>query len=142
MNILISACLFGVSCRYNGTGKLIPELEQLKKKYNLIPVCPEQLGGLPTPRKACEQKGDYVITKDGDDCTEAFCKGAEEVLRLAKLLDCEYAILKERSPSCGHGKVYDGTFTSTLIDGSGVTAALLSKNGIKVIGESAITSLL
>ncbi len=140
MNILISACLLGVNCRYNATGKAVPELEELMKKHTLIPVCPEQLGGLSTPRSPAEIKGDFVFGKDGIDVTEEFLKGAKETLKIAKLYNCKYAILKERSPSCGNKKIYDGTFSKTIIDGDGVTAKLLKQNGITVFGESEIHS--
>lgn len=142
MNILVSACLMGVYCRYDGKTKQIEALEQLMKKHTLIPVCPEIMGGLPTPRAAVETKGDLAINKDGVDVTEQFERGAKEVLRLAKLYHCELAILKERSPSCGSGKIYDGSFSGTLIDGNGITAGLLLQNGIKVIGETKLHTLL
>lgn len=139
-NILVSACLLGVQCRYDGGGNMNQHLEQAVKegKVNLIPVCPEIIGGLRTPRTPCERKNDKIMAKDGADCTEAFEKGAREVLRLAKLYGCHYAILKERSPSCGYGKIYDGTFTGTLVEGNGRTAELLAENGIEIIGESAL----
>ncbi len=142
MNILISGCLLGVNCRYDGKGILIDDFEQLSNKYNLIPVCPEQLGGLATPRTPAEIINQQVITKDGIDVTEQYKKGAYEVLRLAKLYHCTIAILKERSPSCGSNSRYDGTFTGKLINGDGITAALLKENGITVYGESEITKLL
>lgn len=142
MNILVSACLLGVNCRYNDSGYLISEMSQLKDKYHLIPVCPEVYGGLPTPREPAEQRNDMVLTKSGADVTSAFKKGAKEVLKLAKFYDCKLAILKERSPSCGYGQVYDGTFSGSLIDGNGVLADLLHKNGIQIIGESNIEKLL
>ena len=141
-NLIISACLIGCRTRYDGKTSELPELEELKKKYHLIPVCPEQLGGLSTPRDPSEKRGDKVVTVNGADVTEAFKKGAEEVLRLAKMFECDTALLKERSPSCGFGKVYDGTFSGTLIDGSGVTARLLAANGIRVLGESCAGELL
>ncbi len=141
-NLIISACLIGCNTRYNGQSTKIPELEELKKKYHLIPVCPEQLGGLATPRDPAEQQSGRVMTVNGGDVTAQFKKGAEEVLRLAKLFDCDTAILKERSPSCGFGKIYDGTFSGTLTDGNGIAAALLSDNGIRVIGESRICELI
>lgn len=142
MNILISACLLGVNCRYDGTSKTIPELEDLMSKHTLIPVCPEQLGGLSTPRSPAEVKGDLVISKDGVDVTEEFIKGAEETLKIAKIYNCIYAILKERSPSCGSDKIYNGTFSKTIIDGDGIAAKLLKENGIRVIGESEISSII
>lgn len=142
LNILISGCLLGINCRYDGKGKLIDAFEQLSKKYNLIPVCPEQLGGLATPRTPAEIINQHVITKDGIDVTKEYTKGANEVLRLAKLYHCTIAILKERSPSCGSNSRYDGTFSGTLIKGDGITAALLKQNGITVYGESEIEKLL
>ena len=137
LNILISACLMGINCRYNGKSEKINELEELKNKYNLIPVCPEIYGGLKTPRNPSE-----IVNNSGEDVTKEYKKGAEEILRFAKFYDCKYAILKERSPSCGYGKIYDGTFSKALIQGNGITADLLSKNGIKIIGESNIKTLL
>lgn len=138
MNILVSACLLGVNCRYNGEGKLHESILKLMDQHTLIPICPETLGGLSTPRLPSEKIGDKVITKDSTDVTEQFQKGAREVLKLAKLYQCKYAILKEKSPSCGAGKIYDGTFTGVLIEGNGVTTELLEKNGIQVIGETQI----
>lgn len=142
MNILISACLMGINCRYNGKSEIIKELEELKDKYNLIPVCPEIYGGLKTPRNPAERVNNKVLTYNGEDVTANYEKGAEEILKLAKFYDCEYAILKERSPSCGFGRIYDGTFSKTTTDGNGVAADLLVKNGIKIIGESEIQELL
>ncbi|MBO7354786.1 MAG: DUF523 domain-containing protein [Lachnospiraceae bacterium] len=141
-NLIISACLIGCRTRYNGETSEIPELEELKKKYCLIPVCPEQLGGLATPRDPAEIRDGRVVSAKGRDVTAEFEKGAEEVLRLARLFDCDTAVLKERSPSCGYGRVYDGTFSGTLTDGSGLTAALLSGNGIRILGESRVGELL
>lgn len=142
MNILISACLLGIDCRYDGTGKRIPELEQLNKKHHLIPICPEIYGGLPTPREPAERVGNRILTKSGNDVTSNYQKGAGEVLKLAKLFDCKYAILKERSPSCGFGEIYDGTFTSHLIKGDGVLASLLTQSGITILGEKDIMFIL
>ena len=142
MNILISACLLGVNCRYNATGKMIPELEELISKHLLIPICPEQLGGLSTPRSPAEIRGESVINKDSVDLTAEFIRGAEETLKLAKIYNCKFAILKERSPSCGSGKIYDGTFSKTIVDGDGFTAKLLKENGIKIIGETEIKNFL
>jgi len=142
MNILISACLLGVNCRYDGNGKLIEEAEKLKEKYHLIPVCPEIYGGMSTPREPSERKGERIYSKSGTDVTDYFERGAEEVLELAKFYDCKYAVLKERSPSCGYRRIYDGTFTGATIEGNGVAADLLAKNGIQVLGESEIHKLL
>ncbi len=140
--ILVSACLLGVSCRYDGKSTPYqPLLEQLHALH-LIPVCPEILGGLSTPRTPCERIGCKVISQTGCDATAAYQKGAEETLRLARLFGCKAALLKERSPSCGCGRIYDGSFSKTLIDGDGVTAQLLKENGITVIGESSLEKIL
>lgn len=132
---LCSACLLGASCRYDGKSKKSKKVIALARKEILIPVCPEQLGGLPTPREPAEQKGKEVFTKSGKRVTKAFRKGAEEVLKLAKQLGVKEAILKQRSPSCGNGRIYDGTFSGTIIKGNGVTAELLKRKGLKVISE-------
>ena len=142
MRILISACLLGVTCRYDGAGKTHPDALALADRHELIPVCPEQLGGLPTPRTPSERRGRRVVTRDGADVTEQYRRGAEETLRLCLALGCEAAVLKERSPSCGKGRIYDGTFTGTLTDGWGVTAELLRRSGIPVYGESELEALL
>ncbi|MBU2595789.1 DUF523 domain-containing protein [Patescibacteria group bacterium] len=132
---IISACLLGIKCRYDGKGKLNKKVIELSKKEILIPVCPEQLGGLSTPREPAEQKGKKVITKSRKDVTKNFKKGAREVLKLAKLFKIKEAILKQRSPSCGCGEIYDGSFSDKTIKGDGVTAALLKKNRVKVVAE-------
>jgi uncharacterized protein YbbK (DUF523 family) len=111
---------------------------KLVSEGKAIPVCPEQLGGLPTPRACAEQKGNRVFAKDGRDVTEEFVKGAKEGLKVAKLCNCKEAILKSKSPSCGCGKVYDGTFTGDLVDGDGIFAKLLKQNGIGVRTEKDI----
>lgn len=126
----------GLCCRYDRTGKLKESIESLMGEHELIPVCPEIFGGLPTPRTPAERSGNRVITKDGQDVTDAYRQGAMETLKLARLYGCSRAVLKERSPSCGSGQIYDGTFTGKLISGDGVTAELLKKNGITVTGES------
>ena len=141
MKILISACLLGACCRYDGASKAHPLAAALAERHTLVPVCPEQLGGLPTPRPPAERRGDRVLTQRGD-VTEQYLRGAEETLKLCKLLGCEAAVLKERSPSCGRGQVYDGTFSGTLTAGDGVTAELLAAHGIPVYGESQIEKLL
>lgn len=141
MNILISGCLLGLKCRYDSKEKKLPEIKKLIELYNLIPVCPEQLGGLPTPRMPAERVKDRVITQVGVDVTKEYQIGAEEALKIAKLYNCKKAILKEKSPSCGCGKIYDGTFSRNLIVGNGVAAELLLKNGIEVFGESEIDKL-
>ena len=135
MNLLVSACLLGCACRYDGKSKPHPEVLALRDRFHLIPVCPEQLGGLPTPRPASECRGDAVVNCSGADVTAQYRRGAAEALRLAQLFQCPCALLKERSPSCGCGTVYDGTFSGRLIPGDGITAALLKRNGIAVFGE-------
>ena len=142
MKILISACLLGIPCRYDGASKAQPWAEELAGHHELVPVCPEQLGGLPTPRDPSERREGRVVMNTGADVTEQYRRGAEAALRLCRMLGCEAAILKERSPSCGHGTIYDGTFTGTLTDGDGVTAELLLRNGIPVYGESQAAELL
>ncbi len=140
MQILVSACLLGVNCRYNGVPKGDATVKELlnREDITLIPVCPEQLGGLSTPRTPSERRGETVVSSEGEDRTVAFYRGAEETLRIAKLYGCEAALLKERSPSCGNKEVYDGDFSGTLVPGEGVTVELLRKNGVKVFGESEI----
>jgi uncharacterized protein YbbK (DUF523 family) len=132
---LCSACLLGVKCRYNGQDARNKKVMALLKKEILIPVCPEQLGGLPTPREPAEIKGGKVITKSGKDVTDNFKRGAKEVLKIAKMFGIKEAVLKQGSPSCGCGRIYDGTFSGKTIKGDGVTTALLKRNGIRVITE-------
>ncbi|HHX59517.1 MAG TPA: DUF523 domain-containing protein [Epulopiscium sp.] len=141
MNILVSACMLGVSCRYDGTGMLQEVLKNKMGRYNFIPICPEQLGGMETPRQASERVGAKIISKVGEDVTHNFARGASETLKIAKLYGCDYAILKERSPSCGYGEIYDGTFSGGLTTGNGVTAELLENHKITVIGESKIEEM-
>lgn len=141
MRILVSACLLGISCRYDGKSKPHPAVLALQGQHQLIPVCGEIFGGLPTPRTPAERVGDRVLTEDGRDVTQEYHRGAEEVLALARRLDCKVALLKERSPSCGTGEIYDGSFTRTLTTGDGVTAELLRASGIAVFGESRLADL-
>ena len=136
MTILVSACLLGCPCRYDGTAKADPRVLALMERHTLIPVCPEQLGGLPTPRLPSERREGGVFDCGGKDVTAQYRQGAEEVLRLARLYGCTHAVLKERSPSCGSGQIYDGSFSHVLVPGSGVAAELLAQNGITVLGES------
>ena len=142
MKILISACLLGIPCRYDGASKPQPWAAALAQRHELVPVCPEQLGGLPTPREPSERRKGHVVMRTGADVTEQYRRGAEAALALCRLLGCEAAILKERSPSCGHGKIYDGTFSGTLTKRDGVTAELLLRSGIRVYGESRAEELL
>lgn len=144
MKLLVSACLLGVNCRYNAEPKALPDdlLSRLLERHTVVPVCPEQLGGLTTPREPSERQGARVVMRSGRDVTAAYARGAQEALRLARQFGCTAAVLKERSPSCGHGEIYDGTFTGTRTSGDGVTAALLLENGIAVYSESEIDQLL
>ncbi len=136
--VLVSACLLGAGCRYDGKEKGDPGVLKLleRKDIALIPVCPEQLGGMSTPREPAERKDGGVWNRKGEEVTAYYEKGAKEALKLARLYRCRKAVLKERSPSCGCGGIYDGTFTRTLTQGHGVTAELLREHGIQVVGES------
>lgn len=135
-NILISSCLLGKNCKYNGGNNYNVDVMKLSEKYNLIEICPEVMGGLSIPRIPCEIIENKVINKEGIDCTEQYSIGAKISLEIAKKNNCKYAILKENSPSCGFGTIYDGTFTSTKKKGNGITANLLYKNGIVVLNEN------
>lgn len=138
--LLISACLAGVNCKYNGGNNYNEEILKLVKDGKAILVCPEQLGGLQTPRMPSEiryiDKKRHVISSDGHDVTKEYERGSKETLQLAKNLNVKQAILKSKSPSCGCGKIYDGTFSNKLIDGNGITTDLLLKNGIMVMTEN------
>lgn len=134
-NILVSACLLGIQCRYKGDGCPCEGIIALSQKHTLIPVCPEQLGGLATPRPPAERVGDRVMNREGVDVTGAYTLGAEHAVRIAKLNNVRVAIMKAKSPSCGSGKVYDGTFSGRLVPGDGVCAEMLKAAGIKVYNE-------
>lgn len=138
--ILISACLLGFDCKYDGGNNRMEDaaIAALRKRFELVPVCPECCGGLPTPRTPAERLGDKVVSKTGADVTEQFEKGALAALRLAQSFSVKKAVLKANSPSCGSGTIYDGSFTGTLVPGDGVTAELLKKHGIKVTNENAL----
>ena len=136
--ILVSACLLGLPCRYDGKSKPCDAVIALNEKYELVPFCPEIYGGLETPRTPSERVGGRVIMKDGRDVTENYMRGAHSALELCKTHGIKRAILKERSPSCGSGEIYDGSFTGTLQKGNGVTADLLLESGIVVVGEAKI----
>lgn len=150
--ILISSCLAGLATRYDGKDNYREELAELLRQGQAVLVCPEQLGGLPTPRPPAEIVGGNgddvldgrakVMTSGGQDVTEAFIKGAEQALLAARAVRADYAILKESSPSCGGMKIYDGTFSRTKQPGFGVTAALLRRNGIAVYSEENASELL
>jgi len=133
--ILVSACLAGFPCRWDGEKKADDRVTDLVREGRAVPVCPEQLGGLTTPREPSEIKGDAVVAKSGLDVTEEFTRGAEIVLDIAETYGCSEAILKARSPSCGSCEIYDGSFTGKIIKGDGITAALLKSRGIRVKTE-------
>ena len=133
--ILVSRCLAGFCCRYDGGNNLVPEIKRLADLGLAVTACPEQLGRLPTPRVPSERNGDRVVNREGTDVTAEFTAGAEAALRIAREHGCTYAILKSRSPSCGKGCIYDGRFTGELVAGNGVTTDLLLQNGIPVMTE-------
>ena len=137
-SLLVRACLLGVPCRYDGNAKPNPAVLAMEKRYTLVPVCPESLGGLMIPRPPAELVGEKVINAEGMDVTNAFQKGAEAVLQLALSSGCETAIFKSKSPSCGKGQIYDGSFSGKLIPGDGVAAMLLMEHGIRVLTEHEI----
>jgi len=137
--ILVSACLLGEPCRYDGASHPCSAVIELSKRRELVPVCPEQLGGLPTPRVPSEIQPDgRVADATGVDRTAAFEAGAHEALRIAREHACVQAILKEKSPSCGVRLVYDGSFTGALVPGRGKTAALLAASDIEVLSDEAL----
>ena len=139
---MVSACLLGTPCRYDGASRPCGELARLEVLgHRLIPVCPEVMGGLPTPRDPAERQGDKVISCAGKDVTKAYTKGAETALYFAKLNHVDFAVMKAKSPSCGKGLIYDGTFTGNKIPGNGVTVELLNANGIPVFTEDELDQL-
>ncbi len=142
MKLLVSACLLGEPCRYDGKSKPCEAVQALANRHELIPVCPEVLGGLSTPRPPSEIMADGSVKNNlGKDVTAQYRKGAEAALRIAKTNGCTVAILKERSPSCGTGQIYDGSFTGRLCEGDGICAALLKQNGLRVLGESRLDEM-
>ena len=141
-NLIISACLLGIGCRYDGRRVEKIDISMLSERYNLIPICPEIYGGLPTPRVPSERVGNRVVMKDGRDVTDAFIRGAEEAYRSATVNSATKALLKAKSPSCGKGEIYDGSFTGSLTEGNGVAAEYLMERGITVYTEDEIEKLL
>ena len=131
--ILVSACLLGIYCRYDGRCETDARVLDLAREHVLIPVCPEQLGGLPTPRAAVELLDGRAVTRDGADLSEAFARGVEQVLRVASLTGAGSAVLQPRSPSCGRGIIYDGTFSGTRVEGNGALAQALSERGFVLL---------
>ena len=142
MIIAVSACLLGTPCRYDGAARPNAAVQALRERHEIVPVCPECAGGLPTPRVPSEivRSGDglRVCAADGADNTEAFLAGARRELARAQEVGCTLAVLKSKSPSCGSGRIYDGTFSGVLADGWGITAALFRDAGIRVIDETQI----
>jgi len=141
-NILVSACLLGENCRYDGKNCYNDYIHKLEEKYNIIPACAEMLGGLPCPRLPSENKDGKIINTANEDVSNEFILGAKKVLEIYKNNNCIFAVLKSKSPSCGYGKIYDGTFSGNLIDGNGVTAQLLLDNNIKVYTDKEIEKLI
>lgn len=142
INILVSACLLGENCKWNGRNNSRENIIKLKEKYNLIPFCAEVLGGLPTPRIPSEIRGNKVFNQVELEVTQFFTRGAQKALEVAISNNCKYAILKDHSPSCGVTKVYDGTFSRNLIEGQGITARLLQRNKIKVFSDENVDELI
>ncbi len=143
--LLISACLLGKACRYDGKSKSVIDADSLHKiteRYDIVPVCPECLGGLDTPRVPSERCGERVVMKDGNDVTAEFTLGATRCLELARDMDIRRALLKERSPSCGVHQIYDGSFTGRLIRGRGVLSQMLDECGVSVYSEDDIEQLI
>lgn len=132
---LISACLCGENCRYDGGCFNYPALRELAESGVALPYCPEHEGGLPIPRKPCEIIGERVLAADGTDCTAEYMRGAEGALALCRQYGITAAILKDGSPSCGSTRIYDGTHTGCKIPGMGCAARLLSENGITLYNE-------
>ena len=139
--ILVSACFIHEGYKYSGGANINEKVIKLQEKYDFILICPEVFGGLPTPRVPSEIVGDKVCNSIGEDVTNQFLKGAYRALELAREHNCTKAILKAKSPSCGKGLVYDGTFTHTLIDGNGIAAKLLMESGITVYTEDEVENL-
>ncbi len=137
--ILVSACLAGIGCQYDGKDNTNKKVVELVKLGQAIPVCPEQLGGLPTPRTPSERRGDRIITQEGEDVTNQFKRGAREALQLAQLVNSKKAILKSNSPSCGCGQIYDGTFSGKYIKGDGIFTEILKENHVEVLSDLEIT---
>ncbi len=133
--MVVSACLAGVRCRMDGKCKPVEEIVALYQEGKCVLVCPEVLGGLPTPRPSSEIRDGRVINTEGEDVTQQFLLGAQRALQIARENGCEMAVLKSKSPSCGIGKIYDGSFTRTLVDGNGMTARLFLEAGLQVMDE-------
>jgi uncharacterized protein YbbK (DUF523 family) len=138
--LLVSACLLGTCCNHEGRHSQRPAVEALRSRYTLVPICPEVVGGLTTPRVAAEIVDGRVVTADGDDVTAEYARGAAAAVELAHAVGARHAVLKARSPSCGAHQVYDGTFSRTLRDGEGITAAALRAAGVEVVSEEDVAA--
>ena len=134
----VSGCLAGLPCRWDARSKPDPRVQRLVAQGLCIVVCPEVQGGLLPPRKPCEICRDKVLARDGTDCTRAYRKGAERALAMALAAGCTAALLKARSPSCGAGEIYDGSFTKTLVPGDGIFARLLREAGLEIFTEESL----
>lgn len=136
MKIAVSACLLGINYKYNGGNNYSEKLEELLEKHEVIPICPEVLGGLPIPRDPSEIVKGEVLTNMGKSVDKEFKNGAKKALKIVKESEAELVVLQSRSPSCGLGEIYDGSFTGRLVDGDGVFVKLLKDEGIKAIDVS------
>ncbi|SFM02822.1 Uncharacterized conserved protein YbbK, DUF523 family [Pelosinus propionicus DSM 13327] len=133
--IIVSACLAGVECRYNGSACSVPQIVDMVIQGKAIPICPEILAGLPTPRPPVEQIKGKIISLNGDDQTDPYTAGAQMGLEIAVVSKCKKAVLKSKSPTCGSGRIYDGTFSGTIVSGDGIFAKMLKEKGIEVCTE-------
>ena len=140
--ILVSSCILGENTKYNGKNNYHPLIEEIKEKYNIVKVCPEEMGGLSTPRNPSEIIGDKVVSSTGVDVTNEFVSGANIAVELVKKYNIKLAIMKDGSPSCGSLKIYDGTFSGTKIDGMGIAIRMLKELGVKVYTEENFSELL
>lgn len=138
MKYVVSGCLAGLACRYDGSAKPVAAVRRLVEAGRAVTACPETLSGLPVPRPPCEQRDGRVYLKSGEDVTDAFERGAERAMCIVREHACTAAILKARSPSCGFGRIYDGSFTGTTCQGEGVWARKLREAGLTLYSEEAL----
>ena len=136
MKIAVSSCLLGIKCKYNGESNFNIKIDKLREKHTIVPICPEVLGGLSTPRVPSEIIGSKVVNQNGVDVTLNYINGAKKALDILKENNIDVVILKSKSPSCGKDYIYDGSFTHTLVNGDGITTRLFKKNGIKIYSEN------
>ena len=142
MKIGVSSCLLGINCKYNGKSNINEDIIKLKGQFELVPICPEVLGGLGTPRTPAEIINDKVINKDGIDVTKNYFDGAKKALEILKQNNIKIVILKSKSPSCGNGEIYDGTFSHNLRAGNGIAAKMFLENNIEIYNENNFKELL